>query len=102
MKKIINGKLYDTSTAEKIDSWRSGRSPGDFNYIAETLYVTPSKAFFLHGTGGAATEYAELVGSRKCGSETIVTMTSQEAMEWCEQRDVDADIYQKYFDVTPA
>ena len=36
MKKILNGKLYDTDTATEIGSW-TYRHPGDFNYIKETL-----------------------------------------------------------------
>ena len=38
MKKIINGKRYDTETAEKIGVWDNARSISDFDCCEETLY----------------------------------------------------------------
>ena len=32
MKKIINGRLYDTETAKLIGSWSNGFSSSDFHY----------------------------------------------------------------------
>ena len=37
MKKIINGKRYDTDTAKELGSW-SYSHYGDFAYVCETLY----------------------------------------------------------------
>ncbi len=48
MKKIINGKRYDTETAKLIGS--DGYSnPSDFNYWSEDLYQKKTGEFFLYG-----------------------------------------------------
>lgn len=46
MKKIINGKMYNTETAEFIDSYESGY-PKDFAYVYEALYRKKTGEFFL-------------------------------------------------------
>lgn len=47
MKKIINGKLYDTSTAKEIGSYWNGLGDRDFNHISETLYRKRLESFFF-------------------------------------------------------
>ena len=59
MKKVINGKLYDTATAEQLAEDWNGLSDSDFKCCTETLYKTPKGNYFLHGEGGALTEWAE-------------------------------------------
>ena len=56
MKKVINGALYDTSTAKLLGE-DSYSNPGDFQHWVETLYRTKSGKYFLHGKGGAMTKY---------------------------------------------
>lgn len=50
MKKIINGKKYDTESAQEICSRSSGHY-GDFHRVAETLYRKKTGEFFLYGEG---------------------------------------------------
>lgn len=38
MHKIINGKSYDTETAEQIANWRNNHGYQDFEWAEETLY----------------------------------------------------------------
>ena len=38
MKKIINGRLYDTGTAKEIGCYENGYGAGDFRYYYESLY----------------------------------------------------------------
>lgn len=48
MKKIVNGKMYNTSTAEYIASNGSrGLSPSDFNYVENDLYKKKTGEFFI-------------------------------------------------------
>ena len=61
MKKIINGKLYDTSTAHLVGEW-DNQLYGNPDYAAESLYRKRTGEFFLHGEGGARSRYAQLVG----------------------------------------
>ena len=37
MKKIINGKKYDTETAKEVGYWNNGYPCSDFNHCEETL-----------------------------------------------------------------
>ena len=61
MKKIINGKVYDTETAQVLGSW-SNMSDRSFERIDETLYRKRTGEFFLHGEGGPMSRYAVQIG----------------------------------------
>ncbi len=37
MKKIKNGKMYNTETAKKVSSWYNGYTGGDFNRVERVL-----------------------------------------------------------------
>ena len=99
MKKIINGKRYDTETAEEIGFWRTERSVTDFSYCEETLYRKRTGEFFIHGGGGARTKYASESYGMYGWGEAIVPLTYDEAREWAETH-LDADRYEELFPVT--
>lgn len=85
MKKVINGKLYNTETAKCIGQWSNGLFTNDFNYCSEDLYITKSGAYFLHGDGGAMSIYSVSRGNNRGGSEEIIPLTPQDAREWAEK-----------------
>ena len=85
MKKIINGKKYDTDTAREVGYDNNGLLYSDFFYIEETLYKKKTGEFFLRGRGGAATKYAECKPGKFSGSgKAIVPLTEDEAKKWAE------------------
>lgn len=85
MKKIINGKLYDTSTAKVIVT-DCGYNVRSFDYYEEELYRKRTGEFFLHGVGGPLTRYAEPVGNFGSRSgERIIPLTDDEAREYLER-----------------
>ena len=87
MKAIHNGLRYDTSTAEQVADWENGYQYSDFHYCCETLYRTAKGNWFLHGQGGARSEYAVRESSNTWGgSQRIIPMTAEEALSWCEDR----------------
>ena len=97
MKKIINGKLYNTETATELGTWANAGTWRDFNHVEETLYRKRTGELFLFGEGGANTRYAERVDANSWrGGETIIPLTYQEAAEWAEKH-LDADEYQEIF-----
>ena len=53
MKKIINHKMYNTETAERLASSSNGYGYDDFRYMEEQLYRKKTGEFFLYGEGGA-------------------------------------------------
>lgn len=93
MKKVINGKMYNTDTAKNLGEWWNGVPRNDFNCCEETLYRKKTGEFFLYGEGGANTKYSKSAGqnSRSGGSE-IIPLTESEAKKWVEDR-LDADAY---------
>lgn len=85
MKKILNGKLYNTDTAKLIGGYSYG-TPRDFKYIAEDLYKKKTGEFFIAGEGGAMTEYFRQTGQNSySGGEDIFPLTEKEAREWAEE-----------------
>lgn len=98
MKKIINGKKYDTETAIKLGDWDNGLGRNDFHFAEEELFRKRTGEFFLYGCGGAMSKYRYTYpnGNQWCGSETIIPYSYEEARAWAEEK-LDADEYEKLF-----
>lgn len=97
MKKIINGRVYDTNTAKGLGSYSNGGSWRDFSHVEETLYRKKTGEYFLHGEGGPMTRYAEATGQNQwSGGSRIMPMTYQEATQWAEKH-LSADEYEEIF-----
>ena len=84
MKRIVNGKRYDTEKAEEIASAGSGGTGNDWRSYYETLFRTPRGKWFLAGSGGPLTKYAERNGSERMGSEGIIPLNEDEVRDWLE------------------
>lgn len=86
MKKIINGKKYDTKTAKCVAWWGNGLSDRDFYHCNEGLFRKKTGEFFLYGEGGPMSKYSVAVGCNEWhGGEEIIPLTEQEAREWTEK-----------------
>lgn len=97
MKKIINGKKYDTETAKKVGYACANAPRNDFSFWEEELYKKKTGEFFLYGHGGPATGYAKPCGNNAWQSgERIYPITIEKAKEWAE-RHLDADEYEEIF-----
>lgn len=97
MKKIINGRKYDTETAAVIGSDSYNGSASDFGYWSETLHRKRTGEYFLHGEGGPRSRYARSMDGGGWGwGEEIVPMTVKKAQEWAE-RHMDTDDYEAAF-----
>lgn len=96
MKKIINGKRYDTDTAKEI-GYASYSNRSDFSFWEETLYRKQTGEYFLFGEGGPMSRYAVTVGQNQwSGGEKIMPLSVDAAKEWAEKY-LDADEYEKAF-----
>ena len=92
MKKVINGKIYNTETATLIHQWDNGRR-GDFSSCEEDLYRTKKGAFFIHGGGGPNSRWFRSLGpSSWCGGEDIEALEIPEVRQWLENHEVDPDV----------
>lgn len=86
MKQVIEGKVYDTETAELLHEWRNGEEYGDFHHLVECLFRTPKGSYFLAGEGGAMTGYVTRVGNNEySGGHAITPLLEAEAIEWLEE-----------------
>lgn len=99
MKRIINGKRYDTDTAKFIKTYSSGLSISDFRYYDESLYLKKTGEFFLYATGNGASRYAGQYGDLRGPGEKIVPLTLDEAKAWVEKIE-DPDLYEELFEVS--
>lgn len=96
MKQVINGKMYNTETAEFMGGWSNGRTDRDFRHCSEDLYRKKNGEFFLDGEGGPMTRYAVPVGDMTGGSSQIIPLSEAEAREWVEEH-LSADEYIEIF-----
>lgn len=97
MKKIINGKSYDTNTAQKVGEWSNGLSYRDFGWVEETLYRKRTGEYFLFGEGGPASRYSEATGSNSWSSGSrVMPLSYAEASKWAEEH-LDGDEYEAIF-----
>ena len=97
MKKIIDGRLYNTDTAREIDSWDNGFGATDFKHCSETLYKKKNGEYFLYGSGGAMSIYSESCGNNEwTGGSTIIPLTETKAKKWAETK-LSADEYIEEF-----
>lgn len=96
MKKIMNGKKYDTDTAKKIAQW-SNEEWGGLFFVIETLYRKKTGEYFLLGEGGAGTVYSvPTAGGGFAGSAQIIPLSLDASREWAVTR-LDADEYESIF-----
>ena len=102
MKKIIKGKVYDTEKAKLRGDYYAPGSYRDFSFFEEHLYQKKTGEFFLYGSGGPASRYAESCGENNwCGSEKIIPLTYESARQWAEDH-LEADEYEEIFGVIEA
>lgn len=98
MKKVINGKMYNTETAERLAEWDNGRW-GSFDACSETLYRKRNGELFLHGDGGCRSPYSKFSGDGlEVGSQAIILLSEKEAREWAEEH-LNGDEYEEIFGV---
>lgn len=101
MEKIINGKRYNTETAQYIGTGSSRYPVNDFNYWEEELYLKRTGEFFLYGWGNAASKYSQSVGQNSwTGGEKIQPLSYDTARKWAEEF-LEVEDYEKYFEVEP-
>lgn len=97
MKRIINGKRYNTETAEEISSKTGGGNPSNFGYFEESLYKTKRGNYFLHGRGGPSSKYAE--NNPNGGTDSgagLEPLSEEETIVWLESNS-DYELLEKLF-----
>lgn len=98
MKKIIDGKLYDTETAERIYSMMQMGATG-FGEFQETILYRKSNGEYFFNCIGNTWEFEEyIVIEDGTMIDAIIIPTSEEqAKNWCERTHISADRYIEVF-----
>lgn len=85
MRKVIDGRTYDTDTAARVGSWDNGLEQSDLGRIDATLHRKRTGEYFLHEKGGPMTPFAERDGLGGWASGAMITpLSAAEAMRWAE------------------
>lgn len=103
MKKIINGRRYDTDTAELLCNLECKAFAGAWDWHDTALYRTKSGAFFLAGWGMGGSMWGEELYdcTDRVRGEGLRVLTNEEAREILEQED-QVEIIEAFFEVEDA
>ena len=96
MKRVIEGKVYNTETATKVAEYWNQLGRGDFNAIEEDLYVTKKGNWFMYYYGGANTGYSISTGGYASSGEGLKALSDNEAFEWL-QKNEETQAIETYF-----
>lgn len=97
MKKYLNNKLYDTSTATLVGANSNKLPASDFSWMWESLYRKRTGEYFLFGEGGPMTRYGESCGNNEYGyGKSIIPLTFEAAQKWAE-KNLEEDEYESEF-----
>ncbi len=82
MKRIINGKAYNTGTAKMLANWTNGKFYDDCHWANETLYQKENSEYFLwmESNSWAFTSPYEDNG------KDIIKMSIEQSKAWVEHR----------------
>ena len=98
MKRIIDGKTYNTETAKKICDTGNDEYPTDFRYENSSLYITKKGAYFIAGDGGALSRFSVAEGNGYGGGAGIIVLSRDAAFSEVQRRaGYDTDLITEYF-----
>ena len=95
MKKVINGKMYDTETATLLGRVTRGE-PRSWNFSEECLYRKKNGEYFFQFDGEVFSDSLAHIYPHNFGGERIVPTAEKYAMLWAEEN-FDGDEYVEYF-----
>jgi|SRR5215472_2324909 len=100
MKRIIDGKRYDTDTAEHVAEVGNDYNRSDFRWEVSNVYTTKRAAWFIAGKGGPMSRWARKVegGGTWTDGEGLEVLTQDEARELLEQHNA-IEALEQYFEV---
>lgn len=83
MKQIIKNKVYDTSTAREMGTYKNLEASGTSEYYEETLYRKKTGEYFIYAYGGPESKYRKITGYSNWTSQgLIMPLTYDEAQKW--------------------
>lgn len=96
MKRIINGKTYNTETAQHICDLPSPTcDESNFNYNNTSLYRAKKGTYFIAGEGGYMSQWSRREENSWVNGSGIRVITKKEAQELAEDSNIDPDDFVK-------
>ena len=100
MKRIIEGKTFNTETAVKVCATGNGLNPNDFAHERSALYVTKKGAWFIAGRGGPSSRFARKISTNgRTDGEGIIVLSREAALTECEKYGDAADVEEFFGDM---
>lgn len=96
MRRIIDGKVYDTETATEVAHYWNGLAGNDFRNVSERLYITKKGNWFTAGHGGPMSKYSVSNGNSTSGGDGLEPISQEAALRWLERND-ETEAIEKYF-----
>jgi hypothetical protein len=98
MRKVINGKVYDTETAEHVCDVSGNISDrGDFHYDSTGLYRTRIGQFFISGHGGPRSQWAVSTGQNSWAGGNGLRLVEEDDARALVERHADDETYVRVF-----
>ena len=96
MKKIIDGRTYNTETATLLCSYEYSYV-SSFDWYTEALYRTRKGAYFIYGEGHANSPYATQYDLHEWGpGDGWRVLTEEEAREYIEEKGSTAEYIEAF------
>jgi hypothetical protein len=103
MKRIINGKAYNTETARRLgDVECHYASRSDFGWHDTGVYMTKKGAFFVAGRGGPSSCWAHYNGNTYRSGEGIQVISKDNAREYLEADERNIAVIEELFEIEEA
>jgi hypothetical protein len=101
VKRIINGKTYNTETATHICDLGCEYHRGDFKWHDTAMYRTKGGAFFLAGDGGAMSMWSQSVGQNSWGPGKGIKPLDKERALGLLEAEEQTDAIERWFGEQP-
>lgn len=97
MKRVIDGKRYDTETANKLFEYQGGDGRGDLDWHCTALYRTKRGVFFIAGQGNARSLWAQRYDSGASGPGFGIRVLSDDSARSLLERFNQIDLLEEFF-----
>jgi hypothetical protein len=96
IRKVVDGKIYDTETATEVATHDNGLGRNDFTFEWLGIFRTKGGAWFLSGETGAIGRFREQIGDGYASGKVLEVLTEQGALALLERWNETSAI-EKYF-----
>lgn len=96
MRVVIENESYDTDNAEQVAIWESAYPCPHPRHCEEALYRTNKGVWFIWGSGGALTPWAQQVGRDYVSGQGVRILAWEQIRQWCKDREINHIALEEY------